>query len=690
MVPDPRRPPTFRPHASRVEHLYHQQQHHTHSGNDYSTFAEENTSSLDKGKPPVSRQISFLSEYAHDADDERSTPSTSSERSSFDTTMGPGEPVDAPEPSYPGEDTRPTSNKELLGFYTYSFAAEVFVVCGLGAFIPITLEDLARASSTAVLAHDHSKSCKAQGLDRRSLMGATSSLFARASNDKAKGAQCVFKILGMEVNTASFAMYTFSLSVLLQAFLVVTMSGAADHGKYRKSLMISFAVIGAVATMLFLPVTPGVYLLGSIWAIIGNVCFGASFVLLNSFLPLLVRWHPSVRPTSRRQINEQDWAHEREYSEDNCQRPADSSEILDSTTSLLPTDGHTEPYPPSQSTPSPQMQLSTKVSSYGIGIGYLAAVIVQILSVFLLASMGGDLFSLRLVLFMIGTWWLCFTIPAAFLMRPRPGPPLSKEAAGRSWTGYITYSWRNLYKTMLRARRLKDVLLFLAAWFMISDAIATVSGTAILFAKTTLGMESTALAMINVIVTISGIFGAFTWSKVSRMMQLKPSQTILTCICLFEIIPLYGLLGYIPAIQRYGSFGLQQQWEMYPLGAVYGLVLGGLSSYCRSLYGELIPPGSEAAFYALYAITDKGSSVFGPAIVGAITDATGDIRPAFWFLAVLIGLPIPLMFLVNVERGKREGEKLARETLPEIDPMLFESTAADSRSVDEYEGRVHR
>ncbi|MGG6499257.1 UNVERIFIED_CONTAM: MFS transporter, partial [Bacteroidetes bacterium 56_B9] len=77
--------------------------------------------------------------------------------------------------------------------------------------------------------------------------------------------------------------------------------------------------------------------------------------------------------------------------------------------------------------------------------------------------------------------------------------------------------------------------------------------------------------------------------------------------------------------------GLQQQWEMYPLGAVYGLVLGGLSSYCRSLYGELIPPGSEAAFYALYAITDKGSSVFGPAIVGAITDATGDIRPAFWF-----------------------------------------------------------
>lgn len=341
------------------------------------------------------------------------------------------------------------------------------------------------------------------------------------------------------------------------------------------------------------------------------------------------------------------------------------------------------------------MQLSTKISSYGVGIGYIAAVAVQILSIVILKLTGASLFSLRLVLFVIGLWWLCFTIPAAFWLRPRPGPPLSfgKEGQRRGWIAYVTYSWANLGRTIVRARRLKDVLLFLAAWFMISDAIATVSGTAILFAKTTLRMESEALALINVIVTISGIAGAFTWSKVSRMMQLKPSQTILTCICLFELIPIYGLLGYIPAIRRLGSFGLQQQWEMYPLGAVYGLVLGGLSSYCRSLFGELIPPGHEAAFYALYAITDKGSSVFGPAIVGAITDATNDIRPAFWFLAVLIGLPIPLMFLVDVDRGKQEGAAMAKETIPRVvQPERVDGTSFEA-DVDQggvYERRARR
>lgn len=87
--------------------------------------------------------------------------------------------------------------------------------------------------------------------------------------------------------------------------------------------------------------------------------------------------------------------------------------------------------------------------------------------------------------------------------------------------------------------------------------------------------------------------------------------------------------------------------------------MGGLSSYCRSFFGLLIPPGSEAAFYALYAITDKGSSAVGPAVVGLIVDATGTIRPAFFFLTVLIALPLPLVWMVDVEKGKVDAAMMA-------------------------------
>ncbi|EMC99963.1 hypothetical protein BAUCODRAFT_64064 [Baudoinia panamericana UAMH 10762] len=553
--------------------------------------------------------------------------------------------AELPPAKYPGEDTRPTSRKELLGFYTYSFAAEVFPICGLGAFIPIALETLARQSASAVLASDHSRPCAQPGTER-----SFSNVTARR-NQTPHGVQCDFRFFGTYINTASFAMYTFSVSVLLQALLVITMSAAADHGRYRKTLLVGFAIAGAIATMLFLLVSPAVYWLGSVWAIVGNVCFGGSFVLLNSFLPLLVRNHPAAKDPNTYTYHSEESADGQE---------AHLHDVVDSTAALLPSDEQTAPYPPSASLPSPQMQLSTRISSYGVGIGYIAAVIVQILALVIIQLTGASLYSIKLVLFVIGLWWLCFTFPAMLWLRPRPGPPLSSGQKGKSrtWLAYMWYSWASLARTLVRARKLRDVLLFQAGWFMISDAIATVSGTAILFAKTTLGMGSSALALINVVVFLSGIVGAFSWSAVSRTMHLKPGQTILFCIYIFELIPLYGLLGYIPAIQRLGVFGLQQQWEMYPLGAVFGLVLGGLSSYCRSLFGELIPAGSEAAFYALYAITDKGSSVFGPAVVGAITDATGDIRPAFWFLAALIGLPIPLIYLVDLERGKRDAAAL--------------------------------
>lgn len=478
--------------------------------------------------------------------------------------------------------------------------------------------------------------------------------------------QCIIRLFGRDVNTASFALYTFSLSVLVQSLVIISMSGAADHGNYRKRLLLSFAFTGSLATMLFIAIVPSIYLLGAVLAIVANTCFGASFVLLNSFLPLLVRHHPLIRCSPR---NGRRASPERDEStpliaddddDDDMYRNRPSAPLLASSQG------------PSRSSPSKttstELLLSTQISSYGIGIGYIAGVVVLILGILIIlgiryVSRSNNL-ALRTVLLLVGLWWMLFTIPAAMWLRPRPGPPLAFTSEGkqvRSWTGYVIYAWQSLGRTVLRARHLKDIILFLAAWFLLSDGIATVSGTAVLFAKTELHMAAPAVALINVIATISGVFGAFSWSKLSSLFNARPSQTIIACICLFEIIPIYGLLGYIPAIKSLGFIGLQQPWEMYPLGAVYGFVLGGLSSYCRSLFGELIPPGSEAAFYALYAITDKGSSIFGPAIVGAITDRYGDIRPAFVFLAVLIFIPLPLMMLVDVDRGKQDAAGLSRE-----------------------------
>jgi UMF1 family MFS transporter len=48
--------------------------------------------------------------------------------------MGPEGALRDDPSQYPGEDTRLTSSKELAGWYAYGFAAEVFVICGVGKF----------------------------------------------------------------------------------------------------------------------------------------------------------------------------------------------------------------------------------------------------------------------------------------------------------------------------------------------------------------------------------------------------------------------------------------------------------------------------------------------------------------------------------------------------------------------------
>ncbi|PWY72142.1 autophagy-related protein 22-1 [Aspergillus sclerotioniger CBS 115572] len=555
-------------------------------------------------------------------------------------------------PRYPGEDTTPTTRKELWGWYAYGIAAEVFAVCGVGSFLPLTLEQLAR--ERGYLQNSH---LPCVGPDSPS--APKPAMFRRDDNE-----QCVVGLMGLQINTASFAMYTFSLAVLVQALTLISFSALADYENNRKTLLLAFGFIGSATSMLFVFIAPPVFVLGALLVVIGIVCLGSSFVVLNSFLPVLVANDPSIQ----KGIKESEELHQ-----------LDSDGEYVHARASFDTDPES-PRPPTglglggaTGTSSPELQLSTKISSKGVGLGYCAAVFVQILSILLLFGLSktplpkaSGTLPLRFVLLLVGIWWFAFTLVSRRWLRNRPGPPLESsthQTRLRIWLHLVAFAWKSLWKTILIAIRLREVLIFLIAWFLLSDAMATVSGTAILFARTELKMSTTMVALLSITATLSGMAGAFLWPLVSRRFNLKPNHTIMLCICLFELIPLYGMLAYIPVFKKWGVIGLQQPWEIYPLAIVHGIVSGGLASYCRSFFGLLIPPGSEAAFYALYAATDKGSSFIGPAIVGGLIDATGQVRSGFFFIAVLIVLPIPLVWMVDAEKGRREGVKVAERLL---------------------------
>lgn len=142
-----------------------------------------------------------------------------------------------PRVRYEGEDTSPTTTRELNGWYAYPIAAEVFAVVAvgtylsvliqvrmltlIGAFLPVVLEQLARENGHFF--SDRSKPCVEHA----------GSVRIRANNGTTDGQkeQCMIRLLGKDLSTSSFSLYTFSAAVLVQAIVLVLFSSFADHGR---------------------------------------------------------------------------------------------------------------------------------------------------------------------------------------------------------------------------------------------------------------------------------------------------------------------------------------------------------------------------------------------------------------------------------------------------------------------------
>lgn len=83
----------------------------------------------------------------------------------------------------------------------------------------------------------------------------------------------------------SLAPFTVGTSVFVQVFLLPVLGSLGDYSVLKKKLMMLFCFAGAGAACLLFFLTSGRYIFGSVVFVIANVCFGASIVFYNSFLP---------------------------------------------------------------------------------------------------------------------------------------------------------------------------------------------------------------------------------------------------------------------------------------------------------------------------------------------------------------------------------------------------------------------
>ncbi|KAK0234560.1 autophagy-related protein 22-like protein [Armillaria nabsnona] len=536
--------------------------------------------------------------------------------------------------------------KRLYGWLIYAFASEVFVIVSLTLFLPICLEQFAR--DNGFLLPDRTTPCStvAKNLDAEDLPP-----------------RCVVKLGFLWIDSASFSLYVYSISVALQALTVISVGGIADNSAHRKRLLLAFALQGAFAAILFLilPSSSPLWFLSALLAICANVGFGVSVVAMNAYLPSLAKDSREVAEL-RSQL---------EASQD-----AGDSDLADTGH----TEGVEEPLISRTQVESSELRAhydnelsraTSRISSLGIALGYGAGICLLLVALIPVTKLKGSTFSLRLAIGLSGIWWAVFSIPAAVWL---PGPTTlatSGVSEGAIWIDSldspdgkwsirteVAAAWKRL-GGMLRwqeIKKLRNTFKYLAAWFLLSDGFTTITSTAILFGKTSLNMQPSALILIGVLTPCAGILGSLLWPVIQRKFLWSNLKILVILVILCSAIPAYGCLGFVfQGRTRFG--GLTSQGEMFGLAVYFGCVYGAFQSYARAFYAELLPPGEEARWYGLFSITDKSSSFVGPLFVGIIADMTGNIRYAFFFLVFMIWAAVPILMSVDVERGRKDARE---------------------------------
>ncbi len=275
-----------------------------------------------------------------------------------------------------------------------------------------------------------------------------------------------------------------------------------------------------------------------------------------------------------------------------------------------------------------------KISGYGWGVGYLGGLLC-LFWVFPLLRGGfapENLPQYRAIFPRVALFYAVFSLPF-FLWLPEralPGPR-------GGWVQHARQGWGTLRETFAHIRRLKNLFRFLLAFFLYSDAIATVIAFSAIYAVSTLGFSMADVTILFIVVQAFAFLGALGFGFVVD--RFGPKRTILFLLFLWCAVVL-------------GAFFTQTQPQYFFVAVVAGIGLGSVQSASRSLMAFFIPKGKGGEFYGFYGICGKISAILGPMTFGIVSTLTGSQRIAILSVLVFFLAGIVLLAGVRVEPVK--------------------------------------
>ena len=118
---------------------------------------------------------------------------------------------------------------------------------------------------------------------------------------------------------------------------------------------------------------------------------------------------------------------------------------------------------------------------------------------------------------------------------------------------------------------------------------------------------------------------------------------------------LLSLLAY-SIIAIWGYF-LDSVIEFWFLAMMVAVVQGGSQALSRSLFASMSPASKSGAFFGLFGIMEKFSTILGPLVFAYAAVTFGSSRPAILTLIAFFVIGGYLLTRVNVEEGRRVAQE---------------------------------
>ncbi len=255
-----------------------------------------------------------------------------------------------------------------------------------------------------------------------------------------------------------------------------------------------------------------------------------------------------------------------------------------------------------------------QVSAKGFAYGYIASIIPFGICLGVIYFSGMDqLIGYQISFAITALWWALFTVPLLrnvkqrFYIEPVANPVLG--------------SFRRLAQTFRDIRKLKNVFLFLLAYFFYIDGVDTIIKMVVPYARSVLGKDSLDVFLLLGILLVIQVV-AFPFALLFGKLATRFGTLFMIRV---------AIVIYIVSVSF--AYFMNSIVHVFILGIMIAFAQGGIQALSRSYFARMIPKEKSNEFFGFYNIFGKFAAIMGPAIMAAISDLTK--QPRLTILGIL-------------------------------------------------------